>query len=88
MKIKSIVSDILTSKTRYNENISESHLGVTKSNGNEDKKDYASIMILNLMNERGFFDIAFSQIDSSNDSVINKMFENADEFMNNSSGRL
>ena len=81
MKIKSIISDNLSSKARYNDNISKSHLEVTKSDGNEDKKDYASIMILNLMNERGFFDVAFSQVDSTRDSVVDKLFDNAEKLV-------
>lgn len=78
MKIKSINSNELCNEARYNKNITSPHLQVTKSSGNADKKDYASIMILSLMDERGFFDVAFSKVEMDNSlDIVNEMLDNA-----------
>lgn len=63
MKIKSI-DTTLSNKVRFNRNISGKPLEIKKSNGNIDKNDYASIMLLNLMEERGLFDVVFKQVEA------------------------
>ena len=78
MKIRSINSNELCNKARYNENITSPHLQITKSSGNSDKKDYASIMLLSLMDERGLFDIAFSRIETDESlDIVNELFNSA-----------
>ena len=85
MKIRSINSNELCNKARYNENITSPHLQITKSSGNSDKKDYASIMLLSLMDERGLFDIAFSRVEEDDSlSIVNEIFNNANS--NNDDG--
>ena len=64
MKFNSIVSDKILNKVRYNKNVYGKPLQIKKGKEDIDKKDYASIMILNLMDERGFFDIVFKQVEN------------------------
>jgi len=78
MKIRAINSNDLCNSVRFNRNITSSHLQIKKSRGNTDKRDYASIMLLNLMDERGLFDIAFEQVETKESmDIVNKMFDNA-----------
>ena len=69
MKIKSLNSELLCNAARFNKNVYGKHFQVLKGKEEADKKDYASIMILSLMDERGFFDVVFEQVSRDDETM-------------------
>lgn len=65
MKIKPINVKLFCNRARFNENVFGKHLQIIKGKENTDKKDYASIMILNMMDEKGLFNVVFEQVKRS-----------------------
>lgn len=72
MKIKSLNNDNIMDSVRYNQNTSGTHLQIKKGFFSQEKRDFASICLLSLMQENGLV-----LYENNPNEMISKMNENS-----------
>ncbi len=91
MKIKDISNDkkSMLEEVRYNKNTKGKPLGFMDGKASNDKKRMGSLSILGIMSVLGYFDEARKDAkDKSFSSIIEKMLENSNNFVNNKGIKL
>ncbi len=86
MKIKPIIKEeSVYDIVRYNPNVTGVHLNIRHGSCSKDKKDYANLVLLSLMNLSGLTQEARSELgqDASGKKLMSKIIDNATKEVNN-----